>query len=76
MIEEKAILHYNKFKSLKDQFVRDTFSGHLFRVLKAKMVRDEHNDFKVSIQIRNEITGVESEVDSEYANFHFKEYKA
>ena len=76
MIEEKAILHYNKFKSLRDHFVRDTFTGQLFTVLKSRMIKDDQNDFKVLVQIRNEMTGVESEVDSEYANSHFKEYKA
>jgi len=76
MIEEKAILHYNKFKSLREHLVRDAVTGHLYRVLKARKIEETANDFKVMILIRNEITGAESEVDSEYANFNFKEQRS
>jgi len=73
MIEEKAILHFNKFKSLKDHYMKDLMTGQILLIEKVKMIRDENQDFTVKISVKNELTGHVQEFDSTYANMNFRE---
>ncbi len=75
MIQERAILHFNKYKALKNEFVQDTMKGAAIQILKVKLIRESEHEYTVKITVKSEIGDQVFEVDSIYATQHFKEIK-
>jgi len=73
MNQEKAILHFYKFKNLRNARVKDTVSGNLYIVDKARMDKTNEDDFIVWVTVTNEVSGATQEFNSDYANSFFKE---
>lgn len=75
MNEERAILHFNKFRNLRNQVVRDSVSGYLYRIVRVRMEKNAADDYSVIIQVRNELTDQLQELDSEYVSLNIKEVR-
>ena len=75
MIEERAILHFNKFKNLRNQVVRDSLTGYLYKIVKVRLEKNATDDYSVLIQVRNQLTDQVEELDSDYAFQNFKELR-
>ena len=73
MIEEKALLHFNKFKALRKQIFRDTLRGHVYELDKVKMHRKENGRYDVILFLINQMTNETIELDSEYGNNYLRE---
>lgn len=73
MNQERAILHFNKFKSLKNEYVTDTLKGQNYRIVKVKMIKLSDIDYAVKISIQSDIDNKVMEIDSVYANQNYKE---
>jgi hypothetical protein len=73
MNQEKAIVHLNKFKNLRNSRIKDTMSGATYVVLKPRLEKTSEDDYRVVVMVTNEMTGLEQEFNSEYANSFFKE---
>jgi hypothetical protein len=73
MNQEKAILHFNKFKNLRNSRVKDMVSGNLYIVQKARMDKVDEDEFIVWVTVSNEVSGAIQEFNSDYANSFFKE---
>lgn len=72
MNQERAILHFNKFKSLRNAYVRDTLRGRTLKVVKVKLVKNTESDYEVRIFVESELDQKISEIDSAYAHANFK----
>jgi hypothetical protein len=73
MNQEKAILHFNKFKNLRNARVKDTVSGNIYIVQKSRMDKMGEDEFTVWVAVTNEVSGAVQEFNSDYANSFFKE---
>lgn len=73
MNQERAILHFNKFKSLKNEYVRDTLTGLNYKIVKVKLVKIDESDYLVKIFVESDLEKHVKEFDSVYANQNFKE---
>ncbi len=73
MNQEKAILHFNKFKNLRNARLKDTVSGTIYLVLKPRLEKISEDDYQVIVTVSNEMSGQEQEFQSDYANSFFKE---
>ena len=72
MNQERAILHFNKFKALKNMYVRDTLKGATFKITKVKLFKNSETDYEVKVHKESEIDQSAVEVDSNYAYNNFK----
>jgi len=73
MIQEKAILHFNKFKAMKNLFVLDSMNGVTLQILKIKQIKVSDDDYEVKITVKSELDSSVYDIDSEYANNYIKE---
>ncbi|MEA1878485.1 MAG: hypothetical protein U9N86_16710 [Bacteroidota bacterium] len=73
MNQERAILHFNKFKSLKNEYVRDMLTGLNYKIAKVKLIKISESDYKVKILVESDLEKHTKEIDSVYANNNFKE---
>lgn len=76
MNQERAILHFNKFKSLKNAYVKDTLMGHTYLIVKVKLIKVNDSDYEVKIFTQSELAKETLEFDSNYAHLNFREIKA
>jgi len=74
MIQEKALLHYNKFKSLRKKFVRDSFNEQTLQILKVRLIKLDDEDYRVKVIVEKESGGSSFELDSIYANAYLQEF--
>ena len=72
MIQEQAILHFNKFKGFKNQYVRDTLKGITLKVLKVRLAKISEDDYEVKLLVISEVDNRSYEADSKYAHQNFK----
>lgn len=72
MNQERAVLHFNKFKSLKNEYLRDTMKGTTIKIIKVTMNKLSESDFEVKIMVESEIDQSTMEIDSNYAHSYFK----
>ena len=72
MNQERAILHFNKFKSYKNEYLRDTFKGGIYKINKVKLVKQGESDYKVILFAKSDIDNKMHEIDSIYAHANFK----
>ena len=72
MNQERAILHFNKFKAYKNDYLRDTFKGTVYKIVKVKLVKKDESDYKVILFAKSDIDNVTYEIDSIYAHANFK----
>ena len=72
MNQERAILHFNKFKALKNQYIQDTFKGSIYKILKVKLIKKDEADYKVNLFVESDMDQKVSEIDSIYAHTNFK----
>ncbi|MCK5821056.1 MAG: hypothetical protein KAH17_04185 [Bacteroidales bacterium] len=63
----------NKFKYLRNKYVKDTLSGLLFKIVKVKMVKISESDYAVKIHVESDLDKHMKEIDSVYATNNFKE---
>ncbi len=76
MIQERALLHYNKFKAIRHEFVKDTMKGMTLQIIKVKLIKGSNDDYNVIITVKSELDNSTYTVDSGYAQQHFKEINA
>lgn len=74
MNQEKAILHFNKFKNLRNVRVKDTVNGSVYIIQKPRLEKINEDDYHVWVSVTNEISEQNQEFQSEYANSFFKEF--
>lgn len=72
MNQERALLHFNKFKSLRDEYLRDTLQGLTYKLIKVRLIKNSETDYEVKLLVESEIDSVTSEIDSNYAHTNFK----
>lgn len=73
MNQERAVLHFNKFKSLKNEYVTDTLKGQNYQIVKVRLVKLLDSEYSVKIMVRSDLNNEVKEIDSTYANQNFKE---
>ena len=73
MNQEKAILHFNKFKNLRNARVKDTVSGIVYLIQKPRLDKVREDDYVVWVTVTNELTGSTQDFQSDYANSFFRE---
>ena len=73
MIQERAILHFNKFKAMKNLFVRDSMNGATLQVLKVKQIKLSDDDYSVLITVQSELDNSIYDINSDYASNFIKE---
>jgi len=74
MNQEKAILHFNKFKNLRNARMKDMANGTIYTILKSRLEKITESDYQVLIEATNDLTGQTREFQSDYANSFFKEF--
>ncbi len=72
MNQERAILHFNKFKGYKNDYLRDTFRGVVYKIMKVKLIKNDDSDYKVILFAKSDIDNKTHEIDSIYAHANFK----
>jgi len=72
MNQEIAILHFNKFKSIRHEYVKDSVTGLIYKIIKVKLVKKSESDYKVEICIESDIDKHMKTIDSVYADHNFK----
>ncbi len=75
MNQESAILQYNKYKFLKNEYVTDALTGLNYKIIKVRLVKISDSDFNVILHIKSDMNQSEKEVDSIYANHNFRVIK-
>ncbi len=73
MNQERAILHFTKFKSLKNHYVTDSLKGFNYKIIKVKQVKNSADDYQVIVFVQSDIDNRVQEIDSIYANQNFRE---
>ena len=72
MNQERAILHFNKFKAYKNDYLRDTFKGSIYKIVKVKLIKIDDSNYKVVLFAKSDIDNETHEIDSIYAHANFK----
>jgi len=72
MNQERAILHFNKFKSIKNEYVNDILKGLNYKIIKVKLVKNTESDYVVIISVQSDLDNSIKEIDSVYADHNFK----
>ncbi|MBT3242090.1 MAG: hypothetical protein HN352_02995 [Bacteroidetes bacterium] len=73
MIQERALLHFNKFKTMKNEYLLDSMKGASLQILKVKLVKISEDDFSVKITVQSELDNQVYDIDSDYATNYLKE---
>lgn len=73
MNQVRAILYFNKFKSLKNKYVIDTLKAKNYKILKVKLVKLSEDNYEVKVYVKSDLDIQITEIDSTYANQNFKE---
>jgi hypothetical protein len=72
MNQERAILLFNKFKGMRNEYVRDNFNGVVYKVDKVKLIKINESDYKVTLYVKSDLDNKTHEIDSIYAHANFK----
>ena len=72
MNQERAILHFNKFKAYKNEYLRDSFKGIVYKIVKVKLIKNNDSDYQVILFAKSDITNEMHEINSIYAHANFK----
>ena len=73
MIQERALRHFNKFKTMKNEYLLDSMKGASLQILKVKLVKISEDDFSVKITVQSELDNQVYDIDSDYATNYLKE---